>query len=97
MTAPVVLRWPMPGPIRGVGGHVVACPECYLTVRLVLAMDLDDSSDEPSYLTCPGGHTWPEPAVPRRLAALLLAEVLAADPSLLGHLDELRDVHGGDR
>ncbi|MFJ4623057.1 hypothetical protein [Streptomyces sp. NPDC088812] len=94
MSEPVVLRWQMPAPIRGAGGRVAACPECGLMVRLILAMDLDDHSDEPSYLTCPGGHTWPEAAIPRRLGALLLAEILESDPGLYGRLDELREIYG---
>jgi hypothetical protein len=98
MSTPPVLRWAMPGRfVDHTTGRIVACPECRATERLVVGMDLDDvGSDEPSWLSCPSGHTWSEAGLPRGLAALILAEVLDADPSVLGHLDELRDVYGGD-
>lgn len=99
MTTPAVLRWAMPGPfVDHTTGRTVSCPECRLTERLVVPMDLDDvDSDEPSYITCPGGHTWAEAGLPRRLAALILAEILDAEPSILGRLEELRREHESGR
>lgn len=95
MSTPPVLRWPMPGPfVDHTSGRVIECPTCRETERLVVAMDLDDHSEGPSYITCPGGHTWPEAGLPRRLAALLLAEIFEAEPSLFAHLEELQRVHG---
>ncbi|MHC3471215.1 hypothetical protein ACYF6T_21310 [Streptomyces sp. 7R007] len=95
MSATPVLRWPMPGPfVDHTSGCVIECPTCRETERLVVAMDLGDHSGEPSYITCPGGHTWPEAGLPRRLAALLLAEVFEAEPGLLADLEALQRVHG---
>lgn len=98
MSTPAVLRWAMTRPfVDHTTGQTIACPTCRATERLVVGMDLDDvDSIEPSWLTCPAGHTWPEAGLPRGLAALILAEVLDADPSLLGRLDDLRREYGGD-
>lgn len=94
MSTPPVLRWPLPGRAVDEAGVLIACPTCGAADRLLLGMDLDDQTDDPSYMSCGSGHSWAEPRMPRRLGALLLAEVLDIDPSILGHLDELRDVHG---
>ena len=98
MTTPAVLRWAMPGPfVDHTTGRTVACPECRATARLVVGMDLDDvDSDDPSWVSCPAGHRWAEAGLPRGLAALILAEILDEDPSLLGRLEELRNVYGGE-
>ncbi|MGW3024506.1 hypothetical protein [Streptomyces sp. NPDC001221] len=93
MSTPVVLRWPLPDWVIAEAG--VACPVCGATARLLLGMDLDDHSDAPSYMACPAGHQWAEAGLPRRLGALLLADILEADPSILGRLDELRDLQDG--
>lgn len=97
MSTPAVLRWAMPGPfVDHTTGRVAACPECGARERLVVGMDLDDvDSVDPSWVSCPAGHQWAEAGLPRSLAALILAEILDADPSILGRLDELRDVYGG--
>lgn len=94
MTTPPVLRWPMPGRVVDQAGHLIACPVCGALEHLVLGMDLDDHSDEPSYMACPGGHTWPEERLPRRLGALLLADILEAEPGLLAELEALQREHG---
>lgn len=91
MTEPTILRWPLPMPVPR-GGVPIACPTCGGVDRLVIAMDLDDRSEEPSYMTCQQGHTWAEPLLPRRFGAQLLGDILEADPSLLGRLDDLREV-----
>jgi hypothetical protein len=95
MTTTAVLRWPIPEPIRCADGHVIACPTCGRMVRLVLAMDLDDHTDAPSAVSCPAGHAWFEERLPRRWGALLLAELLDAEPGIFAHLEELQRVHGG--
>lgn len=95
MSTPAVLRWAMTRPFVDQAGQVIACPTCGAVQRLVVGMDLDDvGSDEPSWLTCPAGHTWAAAGLPRGLAALILAEILDADPSVLGHLEELRRMYG---
>jgi hypothetical protein len=88
----------MPGPfVDHTSGRTVACPECGLTERLIVRMDLDDvDSDEPSRMSCPDGHQWTEKGLPRRLGALILAEVFDTEPGLLGSLEELRREYGGD-
>jgi hypothetical protein len=93
---PPVLRWPLPGPSIGVTGQPVVCPECGERERLLIGLDLDDHSDEPSFMACPAGHRWLEAGMPRHIGAQLLADAFDIDPSLYGRLDELRDVHGGD-
>ncbi|MEU0069535.1 hypothetical protein ABZ027_08320 [Streptomyces sp. NPDC006332] len=95
MSTPPALRWPLPKPSFGVTGQPVACPECDARERLLIGLDLDDHSEDPSHMACPDGHRWLEPGMPRRIGAQLLADTLDADPSLYGWLDELRDVHGG--
>ncbi|MEU3546287.1 hypothetical protein [Streptomyces longwoodensis] len=95
MSTPAVVRWAMPGPFTAPDGRVIACPQCQATERLVVGMDLDDvDSPEPSWLSCPAGHAWPEAGLPRGTAALILAEVLDAEPGLLASLDELRREYG---
>ncbi|MEV6833612.1 hypothetical protein AB0N17_03615 [Streptomyces sp. NPDC051133] len=94
MSTPAVLRWPLPDWVIAEAG--IACPACGTRARLILAMDLDDRSDEPSYMACPAGHQWAEKRLPRRVGAELLAEVLDAEPGLLGSLDELRREYGGE-
>lgn len=89
MSQPVVLRWPLPG-FTTVGGVLITCPECGAGDRLTLGMDLDDTSDGPSYMSCQQGHLWPEDRFPRRLAAEFLDEILHVDPTLLGQLGQLR-------
>ena len=91
MKAPVVLRWPLPDIAES---HLAACPACGTRSSLTLAMDLDDRSDAPSYMTCPQGHTWAEDSFPRRLAAELLDDILQVYPDLLGWLDDLREMQG---
>jgi hypothetical protein len=86
----------MPGRVLGENSRPIACPTCGADDRLLLGMDLDDRSEAPSYMSCGNGHSWAEKGMPRRLGALLLAEVLDLDPSLFGRLDELQDAHGGD-
>nr|WSY53809.1 hypothetical protein OG999_29320 [Streptomyces sp. NBC_00886] len=99
MSTPVALRWPMPGPFADhTTGRVVACPECRVMHRLVVDMDLDDvDCGEPSRITCPAGHEWLEAGLPRRLAALILAEVLDAEPGLLANFEALQREHGDDQ
>lgn len=94
MSTPPVLRWPIPGRAVDEAGQLLACPACGAADRLLLGMDLDDQTDAPSYMSCRNGHSWAEARLPRRLGALLLAEILDLDPSILGRLDELHDVHG---
>lgn len=91
MTEPTVLRWPMPGRVTVGRGETLACPVCGAVERLVLGMDLDDRSEEPSYMACPGGHTWAEGRLPRWFGALLLADILDIEPSIL---DDLQREHG---
>lgn len=94
MSEPPVLRWPMPGRVTVGRGEALACPVCGAVERLVLGMDLDDQSEEPSYMTCPGGHTWAEGRLPRWFGALLLADILDIEPGILAHLDDLQREHG---
>ncbi|WPO69931.1 hypothetical protein [Streptomyces sp. KN37] len=72
-----VLRWPLPA------GNGFACPACGLTDGVTVALDLEDHSGDPSYMRCPDGHLWPEPAFPRLLGATMLRNALAADPDFL--------------
>jgi hypothetical protein len=90
MSEPVVLRWPLPG-ITTVEGVLITCPECGAEDRLALGMDLDDRSDGPAYMSCQQGHLWAEERFSRRIAGEFLDEMLQLDPTLLGHLDDLRD------
>lgn len=92
MGAPVVLRWPVPDDL--VARFEVACPQCGATRRLLLGMDLEDRSDAPSVMGCPDGHTWLEERVPRSFGASLLAEILDADPVIVGRLEELQGMYG---
>ncbi|TXJ73296.1 hypothetical protein E2C11_29600 [Streptomyces lavendulae] len=97
MSTPAVLRWAMPWPISGGNGQRIACPQCDITVPLVIAMDLDAiDSQEPSWLTCPSGHAWAEASLPAALPAQFLADILDAEPGVLGSLDALRREYGGD-
>ncbi|MFF2511682.1 hypothetical protein [Streptomyces sp. NPDC058086] len=94
MSEPTVLRWRLPfAPVDGAGRPVV-CPTCGVGERLVLGMDLDDHSDEPSYMTCPSGHSWLDERFTRKYGALFLADILDAEPGLLAHLDDLQREHG---
>lgn len=94
MSTPAVLRWPMPGRVVDQAGQVIACPTCGVEERLLLGLDLDDHSDAPSYMSCRSGHSWAEVGMPRRLGALLLADMLDIEPGLLAHLEELQREHG---
>lgn len=94
MSTPPVLRWPLPGRVLGTDEQLIACPTCGADEALALGMDLDDHTDAPSYMSCRAGHSWAEERLPRRLGAELLADILDVDPSILGRLDELRDVYG---
>jgi hypothetical protein len=91
MTEPVVIRWPIPDHAVLASGPIT-CPTCGGDESLTLAMDLHDRSDDPSYMSCPVGHIWAEERFPRIFAAELLDEILQIDPSILGHLDELREI-----
>ncbi|MEV8036733.1 hypothetical protein [Streptomyces sp. NPDC086182] len=93
MSEPIVLRWPLPAaPVDGAGRPVV-CPVCGTGEGLVLGMDLDDHSDAPSAMACPSGHSWFEERFPRRYGALLLADVLDAEPGLLADLALMQRMH----
>lgn len=94
MSGPAVLRWPLPGRVVDETGQPIACPVCGSQERLLLGLDLDDHSDAPSYMGCHGGHSWAEERMPRRLGALLLADILDIEPGLLAHLDDLQREHG---
>lgn len=89
MTEPAVLRCPLPGRVV-ISDAPIACPTCGAADRLILGMDLDDRGDEPSYMSCPGGHTWAEERLPRWFSAGLLDEIFQVDPTLLGRLEEIR-------
>lgn len=94
MSTPPVLRWRLPfAPVDG-SGRPVVCPVCGVGEGLVLGMDLDDHSDEPSYVTCPAGHEWLDGRLTRRYGAQLLAAVFESEPGLFAHLDELRRTFG---
>lgn len=95
MSTPPILRWPLPGPALGVTRQPVVCPECGAREGLLIGLDLDDHSDEPSHMACPNGHRWLEAGMPRRIGAELLADVFDLDPGLYGRLEELRQVYGG--
>lgn len=90
MSEPTVLRWPLPTPVRR-GDVQIACPVCGSIEPLTIGMDLDDRGDDPSYLTCPDGHTWAEPLFPRWMGAELLGLILDDEPGLLGELQELQE------
>lgn len=94
MSAPVVLRWPLPvGSVDGLG-QPFACPDCGTVEGVLIAMDLEDHSDAPSTMGCPQNHTWLEERLPRHVGASLLADILDIEPALLGRLEELQGVHG---
>ncbi|MEU5281131.1 hypothetical protein AB0G87_32525 [Streptomyces asoensis] len=97
MSTPPALRWPLPGPSLGVTGQPVTCPQCQAREGLLIGLDLDDHSAEPSHMACPDGHRWLEAGMPRHVGAQLLADAFDLDPTLYGRLDELRDIHEGDR
>lgn len=94
MSTPPVLRFPLPlAPVDGAGRPVV-CPVCGTGERLLLGVDLDDHSDEPSHMTCPAGHSWLDDRLTRKYGALLLAAVFDAEPGLFAHLDVLQRAYG---
>lgn len=83
MSSPTVVRWPLPG-----GGFT--CPTCGAGEGNTVALDAAEYSGEPSYMQCPAGHLWAEPAFPRLLAGGILR---GADPqhvAVMGELLELR-------
>lgn len=96
MSSPAALRWPLAGLSLDVTGRPIACPECGVREGLLLGLDLDDRSEDPSHMACPAGHRWLEPGMPRHVGAQLLPDVFESEPGLFAHLNELRDVHGGE-
>lgn len=80
-----VVHWPLPG-----GGF--RCPTCGSVEGNTVALDLEDFSPEPSYMRCPEGHLWAEPAFPRMLGAGMLRSALAQDP---GYLDRFHPLSEG--
>ncbi|WP_328845456.1 hypothetical protein [Streptomyces sp. NBC_00258] len=79
MGTPTVVRWPLPG-----GGF--ACPTCGAAEGNTVALDAAEFSGEPSYMQCPAGHLWAEPAFPRLLAGGILR---GADPQHVAVMPEL--------
>ncbi|MFE9391191.1 hypothetical protein [Streptomyces sp. NPDC006784] len=67
-------RWE--GPLR-VDGVPLLCPECGATHGLVLTYDSDDSSRDPAPMSCPAGHEWLEPRMPRWMAPDIARAALA--------------------
>lgn len=82
MTEPTVLRWPLPTG-AGTGGEPYSCPECGAAQRLTAALDLEDWSAEPTYMTCPAGHLWAEERFPRWIGADIFRLALEVNPHLL--------------
>lgn len=81
-TVPTVLRWPLAeGAFR--------CPTCFTTEGVTVALDLDDLSGDPSYMRCPAGHFWEEPAFPRLIGAGMLRNALREDPGFVAMAQRL--------
>lgn len=89
MTEPTVLRWILPAPASN-GGEPFSCPECGSVAPLTVALDLEDWSAEPTYMTCPAGHLWAEERFPRWIGADILRLALEANPGLLEDIAELQ-------
>jgi hypothetical protein len=79
-----VVRYPLPG-------SGFRCPTCGATEGVTVALDLEDTSPEPSYMQCPDGHFWPEPAFPRMIGAGMLRRAIAADPEFLDRIHPLSE------
>lgn len=77
MSETPVIRFPLPD------GDGFACPTCSATSGITVALDLEDTSAEPSYMRCPDGHYWAEPCFPRLVGAGMLRSALALDPNFL--------------
>lgn len=83
--ARTVVRYPLP-PV-GRGGF--RCPTCGATTGITVALDMEDTSPEPSYMQCGAGHFWPEPVFPRALGAGMLRRAVELDPEFLDRMQLL--------
>lgn len=84
-----VIRWPLPTG-AGAGGEPYRCPECGAVERLTAALDLEDWSADPTYMSCPAGHLWAEERFPRWIGADILRLALEGNPHLLEDMATLR-------
>jgi hypothetical protein len=60
----------------------ISCPECGERVMLVVVADPAETGEEPAVVRCPFGHAWPEPGLPRRTVAEVVAHVAELDPDV---------------
>jgi len=70
------------GGIIDLTGRRISCPECGEQALLTVHALTDETGDDPAYVHCPWGHTWAEPAVPRRALAEFFAACEREDPDL---------------